>query len=580
MAAVIGVLNESLTEAVKGFYRLRKAYTALQEIADAENRFIKAHHEGGGMKHSMESRLSAAPTLLANSSGYASPMRSGHPSPLPHAKSRATGEEVDDDDLDFVDADETLDEDATGDAYSGHLLSPMTDLSLDSPIPGGDKIPPGALTNPIDLFIHTGTSLCFGVLQLLLSFVPPTFSRLLAIVGFRGSRTVGMKMLLAAAEHTEHINGGIAALVVLAFYNNMVGFCDIVAPDPQHMQRSRELLTDMRTRYPKGKFWLLEEARELGAAKKPEEAIKLLKGDGTVSPLKQIEALRWMEISFNNLYIGNWEECANGFLKILDLNNWSQGLYYYIAASCYIELYREAEEPTLKEKYKTRATELINTVPTKSGKRRFMARQLPFDAFVSRKYAKWTAIAEKHGCSIIDAVGVSPAEEMVYFWNGNKRRNEQHLTAALARLDFFTGGKAASEHGEEWTADKEHDEVMVYFVLKAALLRRLGRRDEARATLLQKVESEELHTYKARISSHAETWPLPVGCYEVAVCAWDEYMIKTGHGEKEAEEELEECRKWVTKVAKWEGYDLDARMGMKVRTAQETLRKLAKDGVS
>lgn len=290
MAAVIGVLNESLTEAVKGFYRLRKAYTTLQEIAEAETRFL---------------------------AGYKQP-EGGRSSGLAKSK-RDPADDDSDSDLEFVDADD----DAThhggegADGYEGHLADDMADLKVDDSVPlSTDRMPAAALTNPVDLFVHTGMSLCFGALQLLLSMVPPTFSRLLSIVGFRGSRTAGLKMLWAAAEHTDHINGGIAALVLLSFYNNLLGICDIVYPDAQHQAKCQALLADMRKRYPKGKFWLLEEAREVASDKRPEEAIQLLMGDGTTSPLKQMEALRLFELSLNHLYTSQYEKCANGFIKV------------------------------------------------------------------------------------------------------------------------------------------------------------------------------------------------------------------------------------------------------------------------
>ena len=120
------------------------------------------------------------------------------------------------------------------------------------------------------------------------------------------------------------------------------------------------------------------------------------------------------------------------------------------------------------------------------------------------------------------------------------------------------------------------DEILVQQVLTGVLTQRLGRVEEARDFLLKHVASRELSHYKSSVDSHAEMWALPVGCYEVAVCSWEAYLAldRAGATEDAKEKELDVCRTWIDKVAKWEGYELDTRVGMKVRTGQETLRKL------
>ena len=46
-----------------------------------------------------------------------------------------------------------------------------------------------------------------------------------------------------------------------------------------------------------------------------------------------------------------------------------------------------------------------------------MSKRLPFDTYVIRKVQKWQKRAEEWGVDLIDAVGVSPMEEMIYFWS-------------------------------------------------------------------------------------------------------------------------------------------------------------------
>jgi Protein of unknown function (DUF3808) len=66
------------------------------------------------------------------------------------------------------------------------------------------------------------------------------------------------------------------------------------------------------------------------------------------SKLKQVVALQCFELSMNGMFTHNYHDCSDSFIKMIKLNNWSHGLYYYIAACARIESYRELEHANPK----------------------------------------------------------------------------------------------------------------------------------------------------------------------------------------------------------------------------------------
>lgn len=223
--------------------------------------------------------------------------------------------------------------DDKGDAGLGRGVSALS-LDGEEDIPAGMSTPSmhlthdpdsGIFSNPVDAFVHSGTNLCFGLLLLLISMVPPAFSKLLYIVGFRGDRERGLRMLWQASKF-HSLTGAIAALALLAFYNGFVRVCDVL-PDPSSneeddvegypMQRLADLLADMRQRFPKSQMWLLEESRMEGAHCRVEKALELL-ATAEKSPLKQVEALLVFERSIDAMYVHDYQLCADSFLEVSD----------------------------------------------------------------------------------------------------------------------------------------------------------------------------------------------------------------------------------------------------------------------
>ena len=298
------------------------------------------------------------------------------------------------------------------------------------------------------------------------------------------------------------------------------------------------------------------------------------------SKLKQLEALHMFEMSLDSMYAHRYQMCTDSFLKCVDLNAWSQALYYYIAGGAHVAAYRECADSGSEEalKHKRLAEEYIKTAPSKVGKRKMMGRQLPFDLFVVRKITKWEERASRWGCGFVDAIGVNPLEEMIYLWGGFKKMDRGNLEHSLRSLDW-------SERSRRWK-EEDVDEPAVLALLRSVVLRHLRRHAESMDLLREKLMGLEAGALKGQ---NRDDWPAPAAYHEMAVNLW---MMRTGfvrlnggtlEGRVEGEElpELDltkdaklvqQAKVFVEKAKNWEKYELDARLGMKITAALNAIK--------
>ncbi|KAI1214253.1 uncharacterized protein F4807DRAFT_449555 [Annulohypoxylon truncatum] len=583
MSAIIAVLHESLTEALKGFYKLRKAFIALDEIMQAETAYLK--------KKGLHSSSSL-------SNGQAATSSSSTPS------GRLNGTDDTDTDLEFEDADEAHSGGHTPLNYAGHLAKDsippekqLSQLSLNSksttrpeskktsiPVSSSSAIPDSDIfKDPVDIFIHSGVNMCFGSLLLLLSMVPPTFSRLLSIIGFKGDRERGINMLWQSSKF-DNINGAVAGLMLLSYYNGLLSFADIL-PSDQDVEkgafggypkaRCSALLVQMRSRYPDSGLWRFEEARVLANSRKLRDALEILK-DNRESKMRQVTALNNFEMALVSMFVHDYDDMRDNFLRCVELNDWSPSLYYYIAGCAELENYRNAFHSTEKDEslihlHKKKADELLRKAPTLAGKKRFLARPLPFEQFVARKLQKWEERSKALGVDLVDAVGVSPAQEMTFLWNGTRKMQTAELKLSERALSWdrlTASGEARKKIKEEIDEQASRD------VCRAAVERELGNLDSARE-LLDSVLAMDKMAFRGATK---DDYALPAAHYEMAVLAWIEVQKPELRGPIDEEDEedwlyekVEECQSWLDKVAKWEAFVLDARIGMRVQTGMDTI---------
>jgi hypothetical protein len=395
-SAITAVLSGSVTQAIAGFYKLRKAYLTLDGIMEVESKYIK--HRASSRRTSMASRRETLSRMRTQESSHTHPI-------LPIGNDGRGSTELTEKDLPEV--------------------TPTTSMP---PVPTRTRsnvleLDPESLgiTSHTDIFIHSGTRLCYGLLLVIFSMIEnPIFNKILYIVGFKGDRERGTRYLWQAARFDNFVSA-IAGFALLGYYNGLVGFCDILPTDLDAANdlagypkaRCEALLASMIGKYPTSKFWRLEEARMLAYNHNLAAAVKILQ-ENSNGNMRQIAVINMFEKALSTMFIHDYETCAKDWIDCSELSVWSPCLYAYMTGSAYLELYRNFREsdPAAAASWKEKATEYIRKGPPLAGRQKVMSKQLPFDVYITRKVQKWEERAKAWGVDLVDATGTSPLAEM------------------------------------------------------------------------------------------------------------------------------------------------------------------------
>ncbi|KAH8665764.1 outer membrane protein-like protein iml2 [Tricladium varicosporioides] len=573
-SAICAVMSGSVTEAIRGFYKLRKAFLTLDGIMAIEQKYLK---ERVGSSSSIGSRSRRPSTAHSHSTKHSHVRVSQevnrasekHPDPAqPPAKISGGFEHVDVD----------------GEAANLQL---QTATNVQSRLLEIDPADVG-ITSHTDIFIHSGVRLCYGILLVVFSMIEnPLFSKILYIVGFKGDRERGTRYLWEAARF-DNFNSAIAGISLLGYYNGLVGFCDILPTDSgadddlSGYPRARcvALLADMRKRYPESKLWKMEEARMHAYNRDLRQAATMLSANAD-SNMKQIATINMFELSLTSLFLHDYELSVKSWQTCLELSNWSPAMYLYLTGCSYLEMYRDlrVKDPKSAEVYKKKATEFIRKAPSEAGKQKVMSKELPFDSYIVRKISKWEERTKAWGVDLVDAVGISPLTEMIYFWGGTKKENKELLERSL-----FCIGWERSTCVER--LENDLDEVAIQKVLGACFMRHLGRLDEAEG-LCGDILKHDKQEFKGHLK---DDWTLPSANYEMACLAWVKKDLpgpppSTSSRPSTSQSKISthlidyhkvkvlECESWLEKTQKWDQYILDTRVSVKVVTSLNTVKR-------
>lgn len=584
MGAVVGVLHESVVEAMKSFLKLRKAYITLEALVAAE---AKAKTKGPGADAA--SVTAAVAKLKMDNGSSSSSQKNGANTPAGVTGSSVsnTPRTEDSESEVFVDAKQTQ---TPAELNASQELLGKSEPQLappDEPV----------FQDPLDIFIYSGANMCFGILMLILTLVPPSFARILSVVGFTGDRLRGVKMLWKSAQH-DNINGAFAGMVLLAFYNGLLGTVDILPHADDFdanaetvgppREKCRVLLATMRERYPDSRLWRVEEARQHTRERNTAKAIETLT-TGAPSRMKQVTALNDFELALDAMITQNWVLMREAFLRCLENNEWSPSMYYFLAGCASLELYRDAfhaGDTGEARREKAKAEEFFRKAPTVAGGKKLLAKKLPMEVFIQMRSKRWEDRAAEMGIDLADAIGLSPGMEMAYCWNGTRRMGPEELERGEACCSWkrCTDEKVAKKLQED---KAELDEIGLWALCMSAIRRSQGKRDEARTLLNDYIIKYDRSAFKGPTKN--DHLP-PCAAYELGVIAWDECCnpprpsASGGEGAEDGsaadssdvlayrKQKLEECEAQLEKVRSWEAYSLDSRIGLRVQSGLETLK--------
>ncbi|KAL2708608.1 Mitochondrial outer membrane protein IML2 [Kluyveromyces marxianus] len=583
--ALLMLFSESMVEGAKALFKLRKAYHMLQDILREIN--------------AAEKKLSSAIYLQKineSTASFISAESSFTSYDIPY---KLTPEEARDKELlDFANNVYSLRKKRLCGAHIGNspaINRLRKDIGMDSlKSEKAEHVDEYHLINDesdanqatMDEFIHSGVNLCFGILQVVLSLIPPAIGAVLSVVGFHGSREEGLRLVWKSTKY-RNIHGGIGLLGLLFYYDGPFQFTDVdfdipaaKAGEPipkEEMDRATLLhpgkiltnaLLQARALFPNSSLWLLQEARMLSKNGLLKEAVDLLESiDHNSIQMKQIKALIVFEKANTLVFMHEFEKAAKYMLLMLDISDWSHALYTYYAGCCYLEMYRKYDMGILKEEegderkmwFKKKATELIFDSAKIVGKKKFMSKVLPLDRFLLRKvdqFKKFSTMINSN--DPLDSIGVSPVHELIYLYNGFNRMTTKELDLSL---------KSLTQYHNPTIDLKNPDQELITNVLTSLIMRRTGKIQEG-CDLLDKKVLPQLYTMqggKVRfIKKTEDPWIYPTAFYERALFTW---KLKGVDG-------LKEAHGWLDKAQNYQDdYELSTRIGMKVKAAKDRVEE-------
>lgn len=268
---------------------------------------------------------------------------------------------------------------------------------------------------PVEELIIAGAAFGYGLFNLVFSLMPPKLRNLVGVFGFKSDRQLALKSLAVAATRND-AHAVFAGLTLMTYHGAVLLLSGYQADEARLLKQYRAIVDKLKHKYPLGSLWILNSAKISSLSGNPDQAITILKeGLSTerVHNFPQADALLVFELAWTLFGQRKYQEAAEMFIRMTEVNTWSHSTYYYIAAGCFISIgnYKKAQE-------------LLDQVPSLMEKRRLAGRELPTEVLIKKKLAFYKAKQMRLKGSennYAECIHLSIADELGLLWNAHHR---------------------------------------------------------------------------------------------------------------------------------------------------------------
>lgn len=365
--------------------------------------------------------------------------------------------------------------------------------------------------------LRGGVSFGYGLLQLVISLMPPSVLKVVNLLGFCGDRQFGLACI-KQASYSRDMKAPLAVLTLLWYHTVVRPFFGLQSSTKEDcVKEALKILEENKPKYPKSALMSFYRGRVLKLQGKLDEALERYNiALEECAQQREIQLICLYEIGWGNLMKMNWEESLLAFARLKEESKWSQSYYAFLTAMTQGAL---GQVET--------AQEIFREVPTLSKRRNNQLEQ-----YVTRKALKFKKTPPTQTESTLMAI------EVLYLWKALPECSEDILISMLKECE---------------KADNEKNKKAIVTLLKGAIHKDLGNKNVAKQFFegvlnIQPSKNQEMHAF-------------PYACFELgSLMLEDEVTAAVG-------------KSFILKAKEsYKDYDFEQRLHVRIHTTLQQIR--------